>query len=99
MGIKEKTFGEVRYWTYYLIFPGDKDVWVDQTPFVHDIQFEIKNTRWKNDPGKVRDILTKGETKWTDHNGVTHRVVVESTPRARKWGVPRKPMPFLRSIK
>lgn len=85
MGIKEKVFGEVRYFTYYLIFP-DGDIWVDQTPFVHDLQFELKNTRFAKDPLKARDILIKGETSWKDHNGVGHRIVVESTERPKKWG-------------
>lgn len=88
MGIKEKTY-DVRYFTYYLIFPGEKDYWVDQTPFIHDLQFQLKNTRWGNDPIKCRDLLVKGETSWRDSNGVTHRVVVESEKRPRRWGVRR----------
>lgn len=90
MGIKEKTLGKVRYFTYYLIWPGEVDFWVDQTPFIHDLQFELKNTSFGKDPAKARDLLTKGETKWKDHNGVTHRVVIEDVERPRKWGTDKK---------
>jgi hypothetical protein len=89
MGVKLKTY-DVRYFTYYLIFPRDKDVWVDQVPFIHDLQFELKNTGFGKDPAKARDILLHGETKWKDHNGVTHRVVIEEEKRARKWGTTTK---------
>jgi hypothetical protein len=86
MGIKSKS-PDVRYLTYFLIFPGDNDYWVDQTPFIHDLQFELKNWHGINKNHKrVRDILTKGETHWQDHNGVTHRLIIEEKQRARKWG-------------
>jgi len=90
MGIKEKSL-EVRYFTYWLIFPGDKkeDYWVDQVPFIHDLQFELKNSRWAKDPNKCRDLLMKGETHWKDQNGVEHRVVIEDKERPRKWGIKR----------
>ncbi len=80
------TPGKVRYFTYYLIFPGDNDFWVDQSPFVHDLQFELKQTTFRGAPDIYRDLLTKGEAKWKDHNGVTHRVVIEDVQRPRKWG-------------
>lgn len=86
MGIQEKTLGKVRYFTYYLIFPGDNDYWVDQSPFVHDLQFQLKQTRWGRDPIKCDELLKKGETKWKDQNGVTHRVVIEDIKRPKKWG-------------
>ena len=87
---KEWTPGVVRYFTYFLIFPGDNDVWVDQTPFVHDLHFELSRTRWAKDKNKMNDLLKKGETQWKDHNGVTHRVVIETIERPRRWGN-RKP--------
>jgi hypothetical protein len=86
MGIKQKS-PEVRYWTYYMHFPGEMDdPWIDQTPFIHDLQFELKNTTFGKDPELARNILLKGECQWKDHNGVTHRVVVDDTIRVRKWG-------------
>ena len=87
--IANHTPGTVRYFTYYLIFPGDKEMWVDQTPFVHELQFQLQNTAWRHDHKKVRDLLHKGETHWKDHNGVEHRVVIESTKRPTNWGVKR----------
>lgn len=85
MGIKQHTPGTVRYFTYYLIFP-DGETWCDQSPFVHDLQFQLRQTAWRNDQGKCRDLLVKGETTWSDHNGVKHRVVVEDVKRERVWG-------------
>jgi len=86
MGIQSHKPGTVRYFTYFVIFPGDNDYWVDQTPFVHDLQFQLKQTAWRNDPQKCSDLLKKGETTWKDNNGVTHRVVIEEKQRPRKWG-------------
>jgi hypothetical protein len=84
--IKEKEY-HVRYFTYYLYFPGEQnDPWVDQTPFIHDLQFQLKNTTFGKVPGLARDILQKGECSWTDQNGVKHRVVVEDVVRPKKWG-------------
>lgn len=83
--IKSKEY-HTRYFTYYLIFP-DGDHWVDQTPFIHDLTFQLKQTAWRNDPDKCRDLLLKGETNWTDQNGVKHRVVVEDEVRPRIWGI------------
>lgn len=90
MGVKDKSF-DVRYWTYYLIFP-DGTEWVDQMPFIHDMQFELKNSCFDIEPHQKRDLLVKGETHWKDHNGVTHRVVIEGTERPRRWGVGKPQM-------
>lgn len=84
---KEHTPGKVRYFTYYLIFPNDKDEWCAQVPFVHALDFQLKQTAWRNDPSKCHDLLSKGETTWLDHNGVRHRVVVEDVIRPKKWGI------------
>jgi hypothetical protein len=85
---KDHTPGKIRYFTYYLIFPhGDKDVWCAQIPFVHDLQFELKQTAWRNDPNKCHDLLKKGETTWVDHNSVRHRIVIEDVKRPKKWGI------------
>ena len=89
MGIKTKTY-YTRYLTYYLEFPGDRQdqYWVKQIPFIHDIQFEMRNWKGVNaDPKAVRDLLRSGETHWRDHNGVTHRLCIEEQARPERWGV------------
>ena len=87
--IHEHTPGKVRYFTYYLYFPKDKDEWCAQIPFIHDLKFQLQQTVWRNDPNKCHDLITKGETSWKDHNGVRHRVVVEDVKRPKKWGINR----------
>jgi hypothetical protein len=82
--IKSKEF-HTRYFTHRLIFP-DGDEWVDQTPFIHDLQFQLTQTAWRNDLKKCNDLLTKGETKWKDHNGVTHLVRIDDHVIPRVWG-------------
>jgi hypothetical protein len=90
--VKEHTPGTVRYFTHRLEFP-DGDEWVDQVPFVHDLQFELKKTRWyKHDAGIYRDLLTKGQAKWTDHNGVKNWVIIETVQRPRVWGTKKGKM-------
>lgn len=79
MGIKNKTY-DVRYFTYYIIFP-DGEEWMEQIPFIHELQFELRNTTFGQDPNLARDILNKGECMWKDHNGVKHRIVVEERMR------------------
>lgn len=91
MGIKqEHSIGEIRYLTYQLIFPGDNEVWTDQLPFVENVQSYLKKTRWKNDPTATRNLLVKGEHHFKDHNGVTHRVLIETTQRPKVWGKRRR---------
>lgn len=89
MGIQEKIQGELRYFTYYLQFP-DGVQWQSQVPFVHDLSFEIKNMRLRHDPEKVRSLMLTGQVHWKDHNGVTHRIVVETEEKPRIWGNPGK---------
>lgn len=58
----------VRYLTHLIVFP-DEDAFVEQLPFVHDLQFEAAN--WQhtvfhhNDDAKslLRDLLQKGECR------------------------------------
>jgi hypothetical protein len=96
MGIKNHTPGQIRYFTYYLNFPNElakvigAPQWVDQVPFVHELQFELKKTTFGKIPGMARDILNKGECHWKDQNGVEHRVVVEDQPREKNWGVKKQ---------
>lgn len=93
MGIANHTPGKVRYFTYYLIFPKSlaqtigHAQWMDQIPFVHDLQHELKKASFGKIPGMARDILNKGECHWKDQNGVEHRVVVEEIQREKNWGV------------
>lgn len=91
--VENHTPGVQRYFTYYLCFP-DGDEWVDQTPFVHELQFELRNTRFMRDPTLPahvgHDLARKGEAEWFDSNGIRHRVIVEKTKRNRRWGVRRK---------
>lgn len=92
MAVQDKVY-DTRYFTYYLEFP-DGEVWVDQTPFVHELQWEleqlinrqhkIERFEWKT---RADDLARKGETRWTDQNGVKHIVLVENTKRNRRWGV------------
>lgn len=92
MGTLEKS-PDIRYLTYYLFFPskpGVTDYWIQQKPFIHDLQFEIRNwTGINKDPKKVRDLLTKGETHWKDRRGVEHRIVIEKEQRETNWGIKR----------
>jgi hypothetical protein len=86
MGIKNKTY-DTRYFTYYLTFPGEEnDPWIDQVPFIHELQFELRNTTFGKVPDLARSILLTGECEWKDHNGVKHRVVVEEEARPKNWG-------------
>lgn len=93
---QQHTKGKTRYFTYYLIFPvGSEehrkadDTWCAQIPFIHDLQFQLKQTKWANDPIICGDLIRRGETKWRDHNGVTHRIVVEDVVRPKRWGINR----------
>lgn len=92
--VENHTPGEVRYFSYWLIWPDGSEPWIDQTPFVHDLQFTLQNTRFMKDPtlpGHVgHDLANRGEAEWFDNNGVRHRVVIERTKRNRRWGVRRK---------
>lgn len=92
--VQQHTPGEVRYFTYWLHWPDGSDPWVDQTPFVHDLQFELKNTRLMQDPlipaHVAGDLIRTGEATWFDRNGVRHLVQIEKTQRNRRWGVRRR---------
>jgi hypothetical protein len=86
MAVKDKTPGEIRFFTYWIIFP-DGDEWVDQVPFVHDLQWELKNSCFELEPVLKHELQKKGDIHWKDHNGITHRVKIESVRRSRRWGV------------
>lgn len=84
-----KKFPTLQYFTYYLHFP-DGEVWIDQVPFVHDLQFELNRATFTKNPDVIRDLLQKKETHWVDHNGVTWRIVIEKTKRRKRWGTKTK---------
>lgn len=85
--IKERKAGDIHYLTYRLIFPKDKDEWIDQITLVHPLQWELKRMSFiKGRPGLERDLLIKGECSFKDHNGVRHVVKIEQTKRPRHWG-------------
>lgn len=85
MKVSNKEFF-TRYFTYYLYFSKDgSDYWVKQIPFIHELAFELKNMRGVTEFQKF-DLAHKGETTWTDQNGVRHHIVIENIPRDKKWG-------------
>jgi hypothetical protein len=83
--IKHHTIGQVRYFTYYLEFP-DGERWQDQSPFVGNLGYLIKTTQFYKKPEVLRGLMMKGSAHWKDHNGVTHRVIIEDEARPRIWG-------------
>lgn len=80
--------GQVRYFTYWLIFPDD-EAWVEQKPFTGRIEEEVLYTRWRKNPDVCRALSKHGNYSFKDHNGVTHKIVVEEQERPRVWGVRR----------
>lgn len=79
------------YFTYYLTFPKG-ETWCNQVEFQNHIddsglEFEINNT---NFPIDVKQKLRhKKEADWKDHNGVAHRVIIETQKREKVWGTRR----------
>lgn len=92
--VENHTPGEIRYFTYYLVWSDGTEPWVDQVPIVHDLQFSLQNSRFNWDPTipptVMHDLARKGEAEWSDNNSVRHRIIVEKTKRNRRWGVKRK---------
>ena len=88
---------EVRYLTHLIVFP-DEDAFVEQLPFVHDLQFEAAN--WQhtifhhNDDAKslIKALITKGECRCTSPYPpggitakITHVYTIEDTVRPCGW--------------
>lgn len=82
--------GTIRYLTYWLIWPGERDHWVSQVTFCSPLDVFLRNTKFHKEPLKAHDLMTKGETKWKDGNGVTHMLRVEETKRNTFWGAEKK---------
>lgn len=90
---KNHTPGQVRYLTYKLHFPKDKDVWTDQIPFAQPIDVFIKNTAlYKKNLKACLKLMQTGEGHWKDNNGVTHQIMIEEIERPRVWGI-KKALP------
>lgn len=84
--VPNHTPGKIRYFTYYLEFP-DGETWRDQIPFIHPLDFELAQTRWKqHEPNVYRELTQKGETRFVDQNGVKHIIVIEEQARPKHWG-------------
>jgi hypothetical protein len=77
------------FFTYYLVFP-DGDTWCRQQEFQNHeankemMEYEINRTAFSIDV--KQKLRHKKEADWKDHNGVEHRVVIESKLRDEKWG-------------
>lgn len=84
--LKNWTPGQTRYFTYYIIWPGENDYWVDQTPFNGPLDTMLPLTKFNTSITKMSDLRTKGETSWKDNNGIKHRVVIDEVEIPRKWG-------------
>lgn len=63
------------------------DVWVKQWPFVHDLQFWLKNGPFRHDPLIGYDLIRKGEFTRKNKDGVKITLVIEETKRETKWGI------------
>lgn len=104
MGIISKDF-DIRYFTHMIIFP-DEDCFIEQKPFIHDLQFELANLRHDamfialDIPfSEIADeLLKKGEFVWETRYPpggtkarLTHRLIIESKERKCGWqGLPSK---------
>jgi hypothetical protein len=93
----ESKVNEVRYLTHMIVFP-DEDAFIEQLPFVHDLQFEASN--WQHtvfhhqDEAKsmISDLLKKGECRCTSPyppGGIsaklTHIYMIENNQRPTGW--------------
>lgn len=96
MGISSKSL-EVRYLTHMVVFP-DGDAFVEQRPFIHDLQFECNN--WlltvfhHQDDARslLADLVKKGECRCQSPyppGGITAKVdhvyTIEEKERATGW--------------
>lgn len=90
MGVIQKA-EDVRYFTFYLQFPNGETKW-HQVPFIHDLMFDLqkvsrrlKSLGLEDHAGFAREILVKGEYKWTDRLKNKWLVRVENKPRPDNW--------------
>ena len=96
MSVAEKK-PEVRYLTHMIVFP-DEDAFIEQKPFVHDLQFEASN--WEhsvfhhqdNPRDLVSTLIKKGEVKVQSPyppGGITakltHIYMIEDKERPTGW--------------
>lgn len=85
--------GKVRYLTYYLIFPKDKEQWCDQIEFCQPLDNFLKNTNFHKRPEICNSLLRRGEASWKDNNGTIHRITIEEETRPRVWGTKKLNIP------
>lgn len=72
MSVKIHTPGQVRYFRFQCEFPDGDTRWYSRE-FVHDLMFELKNLGIYlgqigvvDHPAFERELLVKGEYRWTD---------------------------------
>lgn len=77
--------------TFYVQFPDGITKW-HQVPFIHDLMFELRRVAIRlkslgvvDHPGFEREILQKGEYKWTDNRKCKWLLRVEKEPRPDNW--------------
>lgn len=88
---------EIRYLTHMIVFPDD-DAFIEQLPFVHDLDFEMAN--WEktifhhtdNAKELLKDLLKKGEARTETRYPpggptakVTHVYTIEKSERPVGW--------------
>jgi hypothetical protein len=93
----ENKVPEVRYLTHMIVFPDD-DAFIEQLPFVHDLQFESNN--WMHtvfhhqDDARslIKDLVTRGECRCKTpyppggiSAKVDHVYKIENEPRQCGW--------------
>lgn len=96
MGVENKV-DEVRYLTHMVVFP-DEDAFIEQLPFVHELQFEAGN--WthtvfhhqENAKELIKDLITKGECRCESpyppggiSAKITHVYRIENNERPCGW--------------
>lgn len=95
--VEDKTLGQVRYLTHMIVFPDD-DAFIEQLPFVHDLDFEAANwqhTIFHHQDNKrelLKDLLRKGECRCESpypQGGisakVTHVYRIDNQERPTGW--------------
>lgn len=79
------TIGTTRYLTIRAIFPGDNEEWIDQVMFAQPLDLFLKDLSLEHN---IKfDLLSKGETRHQDQNGMIFLYQIEQTKRNRVWGL------------
>lgn len=92
--------GIVHYLTLRLMFPQDKDEWIQQRPIpastVQGIFFFIGNLKLSQE--LKSKLFRELECSWKDDRGVWHQLRIETTHRRDKWGNLNDARKIMRSI-